>query len=595
MGTYGPGPSGFSSPSESDDESTTRDDDIENLRAEKDGKIAEKDNQIAELLHKVKQLEFEAPNKSQASLAPADGQLNLPAAAISGGSLTIAANQNQTFLNRPNPFLSSPANPFTNSSARSHQQSGVASETRYGPSQLLVERSSTTTTTSVRIASTGGAFSGSSSNGITHATIEYRAESSFTRWSGLKNSTMVPERHQDKSDRHFDNNVQVEVIEEEEGSSSDDEEDYEPRVSSRSRRNEPTNDHYAMGYKGVSCVVGGNTVKTFDDNSNGSGKLKLLAKIPGLKTPDGKRDLFPSKIMLHREDSNLIIQDKRSANSLYNFDLEVGKVVEEFKLGRQGAPLEDFCPSLKFGQMTSETTFVGVSSDTLQTIDPRLNGYKAVTHHDYKTNPKFSCVVTTEFGWIAVGSHKGDIRLYDSITSYRAKTWFRGSHGPVLALDVSKNGAFLIATYQTYLVLYESGMGFIKSIANSPKGSGTRLQLTREHQMFIASENIPFVYTPATFNSDEHTAEKFISTSIGPYLIAFKLQSILAGKPEYDIKGFEETVVTDNFRFNNDQQIVVMTPSDVFVQKRNKLSRPHRQSLDSHRSSGHVRRIRPSI
>jgi hypothetical protein len=217
MGTYGPGPSGFSSPSESDDESTTRDDDIENLRAEKDRKIAEKDIQIAELLDKVKQLEFEAPNKSQSSLAPANGQLNFPAAAISGSSLTIADNQNQTFLSRTNPFLSSPADPFANSLARTHQQPGVASETRYGPSQLLVERSLTTTTTSIRTSLSGGAFSGPSSSGITHATIEYQAETSFTRWSSATNSTMVPERHQDKSDRHFDNNVQVEVVEEEEG------------------------------------------------------------------------------------------------------------------------------------------------------------------------------------------------------------------------------------------------------------------------------------------------------------------------------------------------------------------------------------------
>ena len=50
--------------------------------------------------------------------------------------------------------------------------------------------------------------------------------------------------------------------------------------------------------------------------------------------------------------------------------------------------------------------------------------------------------------------------------------------------------------------------------------------------------------------------EKTIITSTGPFLIAFNFRSVKAGKSDYKIKRYDETVVADNFRYGDDREIV---------------------------------------
>ncbi|WAR54534.1 hypothetical protein PtB15_4B151 [Puccinia triticina] len=568
MGTFGLRPSDCSSPSEVDNESNQPD--VQNL-------LVEKDNQITQLLNRIQQLEIEKNKTGDARYFSSD---NDPAT-----SLAAATNQALTSLNQTNQLQISPAGHSESSLSRLHQ-SGVDFENNHGNS---VANPSTIRTSSTRT-SLIATISRPSLSGTNHASIEYRSETTLTSWSCVTRSEMIPEKYGEESNSRF---PLIEEVEEtgQGDSTSDDDEDYEPAVQSfGSRRGEPANDHYAMGYRGVSCVVGGNTVKTFDDEASGSGKLKLLATMPGLSTPDGKRSLVPSKVMLHRQDSNLIMQDKYSRDLLYSFDMEYGKVVDEWHIGPE--QLVDFCPGKKFNQMLAEPTFVGASSNSLYIIDPRLHGYKGVALKTYSpsTRTNFSCVATTEYGWVAVGSKNGDIRLYDSLGK-NAKTHLRGCKGPVLALDVSKDGAYLVATYEAHLVLYDCHMGFNRSIASSANASGIRVNLTREHAKYLHDEGVPLVYKSATFNLGPNTTEKYITAYVGPYLIAFNLRSILANKPEYEIKRYQDNVVASSFRWNNDKDIVVTVPSDVFVQDRAKLSRPRRHSLDHYRSRNIIRVI----
>ena len=90
------------------------------------------------------------------------------------------------------------------------------------------------------------------------------------------------------------------------------------------------NSQLAVGYKhDRSFVVRGSKIGVFKHTPNNN--LEFSTNISKVTTPKG--GLFqPSKVMLHAEDSNLIMQNKDQPNSLYRMDLEYGKVVDEWKV-----------------------------------------------------------------------------------------------------------------------------------------------------------------------------------------------------------------------------------------------------------------------
>ena len=87
------------------------------------------------------------------------------------------------------------------------------------------------------------------------------------------------------------------------------------------------------------------------------------------------------------------------------------------------------CPQNKLDQMTTNQIVNGLSKNALFTLDPRLNkSNKVVDLKSYKTNPKMSCMITTDFGGIAVGSLNGEIRLFKQV-GQNAKTLLPGLGG----------------------------------------------------------------------------------------------------------------------------------------------------------------------
>jgi len=200
----------------------------------------------------------------------------------------------------------------------------------------------------------------------------------------------------------------------------------------------------------------------------------------------------------------MVLQDRANPNSLFNLDLATGKVVEEWKISKEGS-LRDFFPRTKFSQMNPEATFLGTSANSFYTIDPRLSGYKAVSGEckSYKTKTDFSCAATTESGQIALGSNTGEIRLFDSQIGKIAKTALPAMKDPILAIDVCKDGAYLIATCEKYLVLIDCKLpdsdilGFQKSFPKSQKPNGKRIALTPEHSAQMHAEKIPIRFKPA--------------------------------------------------------------------------------------------------
>lgn len=90
------------------------------------------------------------------------------------------------------------------------------------------------------------------------------------------------------------------------------------------------NSQLAVGYKhDRSFVVRGSKIGVFKHTPNNN--LEFSTNIS--KVTDKKGALFsPKKIMLHAEDTNMIMQKEDNPNSLYRMDLEYGKVVDEWKV-----------------------------------------------------------------------------------------------------------------------------------------------------------------------------------------------------------------------------------------------------------------------
>ena len=101
------------------------------------------------------------------------------------------------------------------------------------------------------------------------------------------------------------------------------------------------NSQLAVGYKhDRSFVVRGSKIGVFKHTPNNN--LEFSTNISKVTTPKGQ--LFnPKKVMLHAEDSNMIVQNKDNPNSLYRMDLEYGKVVDEWKI-HDDIPVKSFAP-----------------------------------------------------------------------------------------------------------------------------------------------------------------------------------------------------------------------------------------------------------
>jgi hypothetical protein len=364
------------------------------------------------------------------------------------------------------------------------------------------------------------------------------------------------------------------------------------------------NSQLAVGYKhDRSFVVRGSKIGVFKHTPNNN--LEFSTNISKVETPKGK--LFsPKKVMLHAEDTNMILQDEANPNSLYRMDLEYGKIVDEWKI-HDDIPVTTFAPENKFAQMTGEQTFLGLSKNALYRIDPRLAGSKLVdtSLKQYVSKNEFSAAATTEKGYIAVASNKGDIRMFDRL-GINAKTHIPALGEPIIGLDVSADGRWVLATCRTYLLLIdalqkegknEGKLGFEKAFAKDSKPQPRRLGLTPNHvAQFQHETGAPLSFTSAKFNTGEGLTETSIITSTGPFIVTWNMKKVLAGRKDpYSIKRYAEEVKADNFKYGSDKNVIVALPNEVNMIAKSNLRKPTRESIalmtpvrGDRRSSGRI-------
>ncbi|KAF8655245.1 hypothetical protein AX16_003149 [Volvariella volvacea WC 439] len=387
---------------------------------------------------------------------------------------------------------------------------------------------------------------------------------------------------QDIEDEEEDEEVFSELDPEAEASESeeDEEEDDElPALSSTERNSQLT-----VGYRGDrSYVVRGSNIGVFNHSADSG--VKYYATISKLSTQKGK-EFKPKHVMLHDQDTKMIIMNPSESHSLFSMDIERGKIVEEWKV-HEDISVDYIAPENKFAPTTREQTVVGASHNALFRIDPRISGTKLVESQfkQYVSKNKFSGVTTTAAGKLAVVSEKGDIRLFDSIGK-NAKTALPPLGDPIIGVDVTADGRWIVATTKTYLLLvdtligegrYAGNLGFDRSFPANAKPIPRRLQLRSEHVAYMG-HNVSF--TPARFNQGEGQVENAIVTSTGQYVVAWDFNKVKRGRLDvYEIKKYEDYVVQDNFRFGDDKEIVVALQNNVLSINKKNLKRPTRHSL----------------
>lgn len=359
------------------------------------------------------------------------------------------------------------------------------------------------------------------------------------------------------------------------------------------------NSQLAVGYKhDRSFVVRGSKIGVFKHTPNNN--LEFSTNISKVETPKGR--LFsPKKVMLHAEDSNMVLQDEANPNSLYRMDLEYGKVVDEWKI-HDDIPVNTFTPETKFSQMSAAQPFLGLSRNALYRIDPRVTGNKLVETDlkQYTSKNDFSAAATTEKGYIAVASNKGDIRLFDRL-GINAKTHIPALGEAIIGVDTSADGRWILATCRTYLLLIdalqkdgknEGKLGFEKSFAKKSKPQPRRLGLQPSHiAQFQHETKTPISFTPAKFNTGVDASETSIITATGPFIITWNMKKVLAGRKDpYTIKRYAEEVKADNFKYGSDKNVIVALPNEVNMVAKQTFKKPTRESIAGPGALGTPRR-----
>ncbi|KDN51969.1 VID27-domain-containing protein [Tilletiaria anomala UBC 951] len=344
------------------------------------------------------------------------------------------------------------------------------------------------------------------------------------------------------------------------------------------------NSQLAVGYKNDrTFVVRGNRIGVFRHTDDD--KLEFATTINKVCTPKGKT-FNPKKVMLHNEDTAMVMMDPSNQHSLFKMDLEYGKIVEEWNV-HEDVGVSNVLPSSKYAQMSAEQTLIGTSHNSVYRIDPRLSGQKLVDSQfkQYTIKAEFSAAATDKQGRLAVASKKGDIRLFDKIGK-NAKTALPALGDPILGVDVTSDGRYVLATCKTYLLLIDTligdgknkgSLGFDRSFPAESKPIPRRLQLKPHHVAYMDEE---VTFTPARFDVGEDN-ETSIVTSSGPFVVNWSFEAVKKGKlGEYQIRRYADRVVQDEYGYNS-RNIIVALPHDVTTAKRSNLKKPTRASLST--------------
>eukprot|EP00358_Blepharisma_japonicum_P005330 CAMPEP_0202942262 /NCGR_PEP_ID=MMETSP1395-20130829/2414_1 /ASSEMBLY_ACC=CAM_ASM_000871 /TAXON_ID=5961 /ORGANISM="Blepharisma japonicum, Strain Stock R1072" /LENGTH=659 /DNA_ID=CAMNT_0049638279 /DNA_START=98 /DNA_END=2077 /DNA_ORIENTATION=- len=293
--------------------------------------------------------------------------------------------------------------------------------------------------------------------------------------------------------------------------------------------------------------------------------LHLSQNIPIVSTyEDG---FNASRILPYKQDSRLLMLSQKDPSIIYNMDLNRGEIVEQYNV-KGNASIADIAPHQKLSPMTVDNLFYALSKNGLFTIDPRVSGHdKSVESKIYSSRPNLTCMASTEQGYVAAGSATGEIRMYKQV-GQNSKTNMPGFGDPITSIDITKDGSWILATTDTYLIAIPANShgenGFVKPLGKH-KRKPRKLALKPAD---IAKFNLTDIkFTPARFNLGENSKENAIITSTGNYVVIWSFSAIKKGRLEsYKIKPLTESVIKNEFKFN-EENAWITHPNSLHYQK----------------------------
>jgi GTP cyclohydrolase II len=334
----------------------------------------------------------------------------------------------------------------------------------------------------------------------------------------------------------------------------------------------------------------GNKIGVFKTDDSG---IEFSTAINDLSfSKNNKKLIKPDKMMLLNNDKVMVIQDIQNKDKLHKLDLEYGKIVEDWdmKQNSQNIDVEGFTTNTKFGDLTNDSTFLGVSSKSLFRVDPRVsNGFISDNENKiYKTQTNFRQVSTTGKGYIVVASKNGEIRLYDQLGK-NAKTLLPALGDEIYGLTTSNDGRYLLATCKTYLLLidvkiqsgkFSGKLGYERSFSVSDKPMPRRLQLKPEHMAYIKrnyGSNVSF--SIAKFNETSQGKEPtYLVSSIGPYAVTWNFNKVINNSRDcYKLRLYDSNVIMGEFVNTNNKKVVLTMPDDITLTSTSEFRKPNEQ------------------
>lgn len=375
-------------------------------------------------------------------------------------------------------------------------------------------------------------------------------------------------------------------LDDEESDHESDEEEYSKKIISSEAFEKPGSGSSRPSSKGNSSLTvafRGNRSYVVRDNNIGVFKvsddddLEFVSAIKDVMTSN-KKFVDPQDPMMYLEDRAMVFSDRENKNTLYKMDIEKNKIVDEWQVGDKS--VVQYGPTKKFDQLTGEQTMLCLSKNGVFKIDPRVNGSNKIVQDEskeYATKYNFSSIATTQHGYIAIGSKRGEIRLYDRL-GIRAKTLIPSLGQPIKYLCTSADGKWLLATCDSSLLLMDlqikSGknageIGFLKSM---PVGDNVKtyiLKISPEHATHILNQTKkPLCFSRAYFNTGIGEKEDTIVTSNGPFAISWSIPKVVKGdKKPYKLDWYDSPIIENNFEFGNKDNVIVALKDDVSLSK----------------------------
>lgn len=355
---------------------------------------------------------------------------------------------------------------------------------------------------------------------------------------------------------------------------------YDPDLASLAPDERAHNSLMELGkFKDRAFVCRGSQIGVFRYSE--SDRLDFVTTINSCKALDGS--IFsPAKMMLHQQDSSLLMLDPARENVVARMDLERGQIVEEYKTSSDEVNWKvlHMAPTTKFQGMSHDATFVGLNQRSLFRMDPRVSTSASMQRvedacYSFSANskPLLSCVASTEAGDYVVGSSRGEIRLFsrDSGIAKRPKTTFPGCGDAITGIDVTASGDYVLATTATYLLLIptkvdDEATGFTKPLGkNKPRPIRLRLQ-PADAAAFGGAIN----FRPARFDTTLGVRhERVIATSTGPYLVCWNFARAARGdSTAYTWARADQAIVAEDWMPNDTNAVMLTLPDDVKIAKR---------------------------